>query len=117
MRAATVRLFTLRDIRVQILRYREIPDGLAYKITKELGSELREKMIKITYKVIVEKSGKFWVISVPAIRGLYTQALSENTIEFMTRDAISMMLEVEPMSFDLEFEFMVVEQEGTLGGD
>ena len=63
-------------------------------------------MIKTTYKATVEKSGKFWVISVPAIRFLNTQALSADAVEFMTRDAISLLLEVEPTSFDLEFEFI-----------
>ena len=63
-------------------------------------------MIKTTYKALVEKSGNSWVISVPAIRFLNTQALSEDTVEFMTRDAISLLLEVEPSSFDLEFEFI-----------
>lgn len=63
-------------------------------------------MIRTTYKATIEKSGKFWVISVPAIRLLHTQALSKNSIEPMTREAISMMLEVEPSSFDLEFEFI-----------
>jgi len=63
-------------------------------------------MIKTTYKATVERAGRFWVISVPAIRLLHTQALSQSTIEPMTRDAISMMLEVEPSSFDLEFEFI-----------
>lgn len=63
-------------------------------------------MIKTTYRALVEKSGKFWIISVPAIRFLNTQALSEDTVEFMTRDAISLMLEVEPLSFDLEFEYI-----------
>lgn len=66
-------------------------------------------MIKTTYKAVVEKAGKFWVISVPAIRLLNTQTLSEDAIEFMTRDAISLMLEVEPSSFDLEFEFISAE--------
>ena len=66
-------------------------------------------MSKTNYRATVEKSGKFWVISVPAIRLLHTQALSENTIEFMTRDAISMMLEVDPTSFELEFEFVATE--------
>lgn len=66
-------------------------------------------MIKTTYKAVVEKSGKYWVISVPDIRLLNTQALSEDEIEFMTRDAISLMLEVEPSSFDLEFEFISAE--------
>jgi len=64
------------------------------------------ELIKTTYKALVEKSGDFWVISVPTIRFLNTQALSEDTVEFMTRDAISLMLEVEPSSFDLEFEFI-----------
>ncbi len=63
-------------------------------------------MIKTTYKALVEKSGKFWIISVPTIRSMHTQALSEDTIDFMTRDAISLLLEVEPSSFDLEFEFI-----------
>lgn len=63
-------------------------------------------MIKTTYKAMVEKSGKFWVISVPAIRFLNTAALSEDSVEFMTRDAISLLLDVEPSSFDLEFEYV-----------
>lgn len=63
-------------------------------------------MIKTTYKALVEKSGEFWVISVPAIRGLHTQALTESSIEFMTRDAISLMLDSDPSSFDLDFEFI-----------
>ena len=62
-------------------------------------------MIKTTHRAVVEKSGKYWIISVPAIPFLNTQALSEDTVEFMTRDAISLMLEVDPSSFDLEFEF------------
>ena len=66
-------------------------------------------MIKTTYKATVEKSGEFWVISVPAIRALHTQALSDSTIEFMTRDAISLMLEVDPTSFEIEFEFVTAE--------
>ncbi len=66
-------------------------------------------MIKTTYKAMVEKSGKFWVISVPAIRFLNTAALSEDSVEFMTRDAISLLLDVEPSSFDLEFEYVSVE--------
>ena len=45
-------------------------------------------------------------IPIPAIRFLNTAALSEDRVEFMTRDAISLMLEVEPSGFDLEFEFI-----------
>ncbi|MDP1720227.1 MAG: hypothetical protein Q8L08_04415 [Candidatus Nanopelagicaceae bacterium] len=63
-------------------------------------------MIKTTYKATVEKAGKFWVISVPAIRLLHTQALSKSAIEPMIREAISLMLDVEPLSFDIEIEFI-----------
>lgn len=63
-------------------------------------------MTKTIYKATVEKSGKCWVISVPAIRLLHTQALFQSSIEPMTREAISLMLDVEPSSFDLEFEFI-----------
>ena len=63
-------------------------------------------LIKTTYKVLVQKSGDFWIISVPSIRGLHTQALTEDSIEFMARDAISLMMEAEPSSFDLDFEFI-----------
>lgn len=63
-------------------------------------------MIKTTYKVLVKESDGYWIISVPSIRFLNTQALSRESVEFMTRDAISLMLEVEPSSFDLDFKFL-----------
>ena len=76
------------------------------RLGTRFGTEVVGEMIKTTYRATVERAGKFWVISVPAIRLLHTQSLSKNTIEPMTRDAISMMLDIEPSSFDLEFEFI-----------
>ncbi len=64
------------------------------------------QLIKTTYRANVERDGKYWVISVPAIRSMHTQALSKIDAESMTRDAISLLLEVEPNSFDLEFNFL-----------
>lgn len=63
-------------------------------------------MINSTYKATVERAGKFWAISAPAIRLFHTQALSKSAIEPMTRETISLMLDVEPLSFDIEFEFI-----------
>lgn len=73
----------------------------------QFRNEEVEQMIT-TYKATIEKLGRFWVISIPAIRLLHTQAHSKRLIEPMTREVISMMLDVEPLSFDLEFEFIPV---------
>lgn len=65
-----------------------------------------EQMIKTTYKAIVQKSGAYWAISVPQISGLYSQALSRDTVEEMTREAIAFWFETDPQSFDIEYEFI-----------
>ena len=65
-----------------------------------------EQMIKTTYKAIVQKSGVYWAISVPEIAGIYSQALSRESVEEMTREAIAFWFEVDPFDFDIEFEFI-----------
>lgn len=65
-----------------------------------------EQMIKTTYRATVEKSGMYWAISVPEISGLYSQALSRDTVEEMTREAIAFWFEADPQDFDIEFEFI-----------
>ncbi len=65
-----------------------------------------EQMIKTTYKAIVQKAGVYWAISVPQISGLYSQALSRDTVEEMTREAIAFWFETDPNSFDIEYQFI-----------
>jgi len=65
-----------------------------------------EQMIKTTYRALVQKSGAYWAISVPEISGLYSQALSRDTVEEMTREAIAFWFEADPQSFDIEYEFI-----------
>lgn len=65
-----------------------------------------EQMIKTTYRATVQKSGTYWAIAVPKIAGLYSQALSRETVEEMTREAIAFWFEVDPQGFDIEFEFI-----------
>ena len=50
---------------------------------------MAEQMIKTAYRAIIQKSGAYWAISVPQISGLYSQALSRDTTESMTREAIA----------------------------
>lgn len=65
-----------------------------------------EQMIKTTYRALIQKSGAFWAISVPEISGLFSQALSRDSVEEMTREAIAFWFEADPQCFDIEYEFI-----------
>jgi len=62
-------------------------------------------MIKTQYKVNVLKDGDLWFIQVPSHENIFTQARNFNEIEPMTREVISLMLEIPEDSFDLDFSF------------
>jgi predicted RNase H-like HicB family nuclease len=62
-------------------------------------------MIKTQYKVNVIKDGALWFIQVPSHENIFTQAQNIDEIEPMTREVISLMLEIPEDSFDLEFSF------------
>lgn len=62
-------------------------------------------MIKTTYKVNVTKDGSFWFIQVPSLENVFTQARNLDEIDVMTRDVVSVMLEIPADSFDLDFIF------------
>lgn len=54
------------------------------------------------YTAVCRRAGGWWAISVPEIKGLHTQARRLDQVEDMTRDAIALMLEVSPDSFEVE---------------
>ena len=62
-------------------------------------------MIKTTYRAKVIKDGSFWFIQLPSLENVFTQARNLDEIDLMTRDVISLMLEIPEDSFDLEFIF------------
>ena len=62
-------------------------------------------MIKTIYKANITKDGSFWFIQLPSLENLFTQARNVDEIEVMTRDLISLMLEIPADAFDLEFNF------------
>jgi predicted RNase H-like HicB family nuclease len=45
--------------------------------------------------------GNWWAISVPELKGVHTQVRRLDQVEAMTRDAISMMLEVDPTTIQI----------------
>lgn len=67
-------------------------------------------MIKTTYKANVTKDGTFWFIHIPSLENVFTQARNLDEIESMTRDVISLMLNIPADSFDLEFHFDFLEE-------
>lgn len=49
--------------------------------------------------------GAYWFIQLPSPENVFTQARKLNEIESMTRDVVSLMLDIPSDSFDLEFRF------------
>jgi predicted RNase H-like HicB family nuclease/DNA-binding transcriptional MerR regulator len=55
-----------------------------------------------TYTAACQRSGKWWSISVPEIKGLHSQARRLDQVEEMARDAIALMLDIPAESFAVE---------------
>lgn len=55
--------------------------------------------MKPTYTIEVRRSGRWWAIDVPEVKGAHTQARRLGEIAAMARDAIAGVLDVSPRSF------------------
>lgn len=51
---------------------------------------------------MARRSGRWWAITVPELDGVFSQARRLDGVERMARDAIGLMLGVEPASFDID---------------
>lgn len=58
--------------------------------------------VRPKYTAVAQRDGSWWAISVPEVDGIFSQARRLDRVEYMARDAISLMLEVPPDSFDVE---------------
>jgi len=56
------------------------------------------------YKAQATREGQWWVISVPGVRGVHTQARRLGQIEETVREALALVLEVDPGSFDIDYD-------------
>lgn len=57
--------------------------------------------MKRTYTAEVRRSGRWWAIDVPEVKGVYSQARRLSEVEAMARDAIAAVLDVSPRSFSV----------------
>ena len=56
------------------------------------------------HRAVAERDGAWWAIRVPELRGVYSQARRLADVEAMARDAIALVLDVAPNSFDVSVE-------------
>ena len=61
-------------------------------------------MKRKTYTARCQRSGDWWAISVPELRGVHTQARRLDKAEAMVRDAIALFLDVPSDSFEVRLE-------------
>ena len=61
-------------------------------------------MKRKTYTARCQRSGDWWAISVPELRGVHTQARRLEKAEAMARDAIALFLDVPSDAFDVRIE-------------
>lgn len=54
------------------------------------------------YTAVCRRSGDWWAISVPELKGVHSQAKRLEQVEDMARDAIASFLDVAPGSFDID---------------
>jgi predicted RNase H-like HicB family nuclease len=56
------------------------------------------------YTVAAVRTGRWWALEVPALRGVHSQARRLDQADAKIRDAIAMMLDVSEDSFDVAIE-------------
>jgi predicted RNase H-like HicB family nuclease len=59
---------------------------------------------KRTYTARVERSGQWWAISVPSIRGVHSQTRRLDHAEHMARDAIAGVLDIDPSQVEVTLD-------------
>ena len=57
--------------------------------------------LRPAYRAVAERDGSWWAIRVPELRGVYTQVRRLADVEAMARDAIALVLDVGPDTFDV----------------
>jgi predicted RNase H-like HicB family nuclease len=88
---------------VTVPRHREINEQTARAILRDLGIRWGTRPVMTTtktrtYTAVCRRSGDWWAISVPELRGLHSQARRLDQVEAMARDAIALFLNADPES-------------------
>lgn len=57
-----------------------------------------------TYTVKASRAGDWWAVSAPEVPGAFTQARRLTSVPAMAREAIALVLDTDPSSFDIAVE-------------
>ena len=57
--------------------------------------------MKATYTALAERGNGWWAITVPELRGVFSQARRLGRVESMARDAIALFLDIPADSFEV----------------
>jgi predicted RNase H-like HicB family nuclease len=60
--------------------------------------------MRLMYRVLAVRSGRWWAIEVPELPGVHSQARRLDQVDSMAREAIALILDVSEDSFDLVVE-------------
>jgi len=82
---------------------RDNRDRDSHESRRRVGKGLVAVM-KPNYLVRAVRSGRWWAIDVPELRGVFSQARRLDQVEFMAREVIALMLNVSEDSFDITVE-------------
>jgi predicted RNase H-like HicB family nuclease len=63
-----------------------------------------------SYVVTAKRDGSWWFVRVPQVKGAFTQARRLDQVEAMAREVVSLLLEVEPDTFDLEVQAAIPDE-------
>jgi len=67
------------------------------------------------YRAVAEPDGDWWVVTVPDLRGVFTQGRSPEQARDMARDAIATMLDVDPEQITITMDVRGSERSGDTG--
>ncbi len=62
------------------------------------------------YRIVCERSGKWWAVSVPDLPGVYTQARRLDQVSAMAREALALFLNVDSSQIQVEIDDIVISQ-------
>ena len=57
---------------------------------------MKSEVTTLGYRVEVVRSGDRWAITVPALRGVFSQARNLDEVPAAAREAIALMLDIDP---------------------
>lgn len=60
-----------------------------------------------TFTAVCRRSGSWWAVSVPELKGVHTQVMRLDQAEEMSREAIALFLDVAPESVEIQVDVEV----------